>query len=265
MRALFILLVFCLSLSETLAQKKERVSGYLGKRLVIGLGAEVSLSKQPQKQSNSTYRYYDASGFNRGFYVHADYVLGNYFSMGLRGGTLSTSVALPFNHFTDDLSWKDSFGTQELTSIHGTPGIRDLSIGFYAKHFFKKSAGLAPFGTYFTWGLNIHRYRLDFSTIRFHTQGRNAWNEPVNNVYKYDKSIGNLNFKEIFIELGKARPLNDFVMIDFSIKSGFLIYGMNLPSVNGKNAVERYVDNLTLLRLRRLCYINYSLKFQLML
>lgn len=252
-------------LSEVLAQQKERVSGYLGKRLVIGIGGDISLSKHPQKQSDVAMTSLDGVSFNKAYNAHIEFATSNYFCIGTRVGTLSTSVGFPYGMSSGDVVWSDAYGTHNLKSIQGTPKIKDLYFGIYGKSFLKKKGALAPIGPYFSFGMNFHNYSVDYSNLSFFAESQSIWGESQSNVFRYQDGSGKIHYNEIFIEFGRAIPFNNRLMIDFSIKSGFLLNNSNESSKNGRSTLEKYLNEETKVRLRGLYYINYSLKLVLLL
>lgn len=254
---------FCTALGLS-AQSGGRVSGYLGKRIVLGVGADVSISNDPQKQS-----FHSTEGeftLNRAFLGSLNYAIKNHITLGIRVGMQSTSSNLYEGIYANGVHWSDDEGNHRLNRVLGTPGIKDVYYGLNIKRFFLNKGGLAPVGLYFGLGFNIHNYQFDFSSLRYDVLTEDPWGETEETVLLYKTPTGTARFPEIYVELGRAIPLGERLLLDFSFKSGLLFNKYSdRPNINKAVTAEEFTTFEIKRRLRDLYIINCSVKLSVLL
>ena len=269
MRKQSILVLFCLMGLSLQAQKFDRVSGYLGKRFVIGAGFDFSLSNEPQKQGDGLGESQFPITLNKAYSVQAEYVLGSFFSLGAMGGISSTSMEMGTRRYDGGVHWTDANGEHDLRSVSGTPGISEQFFGLYAKWFLKGKGGLAPIGVYFSCGAMMHRYSFDFSNVRFHTYSEIGFGDHANYTYMFQKPKGTAQYPSVFISMGKAIPFGDRILADFAIKTGYLhsddSWLESSSTYSGETTLHEYVGEDLRERVRRVYYLSYSVKLSLLL
>lgn len=256
---LFTFLLFGITVSVQ-AQQKERVSGYLGNRFVLGVGTEVSLSRHPQRSYKAAYE--DGVTLNKTFLTYVDYAIKRNKTIGFRAGITRTSAGLVEDNF---LKYDHSHGGFDFTvgSVQGSPAIRDFSYGITYKIFKERKGAMAPVGPYFSIGVNRHDYKVDYSNVSYvmYDFAYNTGNESL--IIKSDNPIHKFSFYELFFEMGKAKPVRDKLVLDYSMKIG-MIHSFEEEEYEPSN-LEFSANNAVIDRLRGLCYVNFSLKFGFLL
>ncbi|HCS20056.1 MAG TPA: hypothetical protein DIW47_05755 [Bacteroidetes bacterium] len=250
------------SCSLVQGQNKEKVSGFLGKRIAIGVGADVSLSFQPQKQGMANASP-EKPTFNRIFYAQLEYAVSNYACIGFRGGTSTTSLYLDDYGYSGGVNWKTKFMEYEFAYAKSTPKLTDRFFAVYGKWFFKSRGALAPVGHYFSGGLAVHNYQLDYSNVIIYGAWYRSSGERELTEFKYKNGvITTAIFPEIFISLGKSIPIGNRLCLDYGLKSGLLL--VKTASIEAKNSgninLEKFVMYETKQRLRGMYFLNYSIK-----
>ncbi|MBI1307402.1 MAG: hypothetical protein GC181_12430 [Bacteroidetes bacterium] len=239
------------------AQKYERVSGYLGKKFLIGGGWFLSPSTQPQtaQESDHVTDYDDPSKtLNVMPHFHIEYTLGTYYSIGVAAGKQRTSSRL----YIDDLNgyyWGESFGNGQhehsLMVITGSPDIHDLWYGIYLKRYLANWGALAPVGAYFKIGINIHNYDIDFRKIRYVTNSYAGFGKYETRYFKHSFDNGTVSIPEIEYCFGKSRPLTRRLIFDYSLGGGFLLTSnsnlngqTNVGSGDGNEAAQAVIGEI---------------------
>lgn len=273
MRALLLFVLLGVFATESFGQGYKRVSGYLGRRWAVGFGASVSLSRHPQRVLTDSIADGDPTqvlnqplnasipylSLNRSFQGHIEFAAGQQLLLGLRGGYAKTSAALSQGTY-EDFAWADSSTSLVqyfLSYVSGSPDIVDTYYGVYAKWYRKKKGGIAPVGTYIGGGLNRHSYTIDYTGVRFYNS--------MHKEYTYSRQKEKRSYTEAFVELGKAIPWGKRFVTDFSVKGGFLLNGGYASIIKGpdhtNDNLDTYVDHQIKARLRGACFLNYSIRF----
>ncbi len=225
-----------------LVEVKEKVSGYLGKRLIVGMNGYFSLSNKPQKWDSDKY-----ITLNKSFHLSTQYTLTNRVSSGLAFGMSQTSVDISLA--SEDYHLVELPETRfpyEYWSMGGRPLIRDRVISLEIRRFRQRKGAVSPFGSYLSTGLNFHNVNIDLSKVQFrtHKNGYIAEEIPIEDP-QITKTLA-----EFHVGFGVAKPIWNGIFLDLGIKSGFIF---------NSTLLQQYLDVYEITPLRDKLY-EYSIQ-----
>lgn len=262
MKKVLLFLSVCMCSVSVMGQHYARVSGYLGSRLTIGGGINVSPSWQPQKSNYTT-----GLGANLAFRVSSEFATSSYRSFGLKLETLTTSMVFneTSNYFPID--WNSDGIYYQLRDIQGRPSLRSSSIGLYVKFFLKRRGALSPVGKYISLGLDICKISGDFSDVTYVVKPSDGFNNLEDIKYKYKNPVISEYSPMCYVAFGNAIPIGRRLLLDYQINGGLFLAGINNPveNMNSPEILQHYAFSEMEYRFRRVYAINFSLKLNLML
>ena len=266
MRRGMIFFVCLMIVSGLQAQRYNKVSGYLGKRLAVGINLGISPSRQPQKATTESTQEFNQFTVNRFLSTHLDYATGTYTMLGVSAGFQSTSSRVVDEAY-NSLYWGEQYNwdsyEHRLIGITGSPDIKDLNFGFYLKRFLSQKGAIAPIGSYFKFGAVAHNYSIDLSRVTLISLSQTGFGNEDVLEHKLDPTAAKVSTLEFFGTIGIARPLHDRVLLDLSMGGGYM-----KPFIDDNtegHVVSLYVLDQISTRLRRqhIVRFNFGLSFLL--
>ncbi len=226
MKVIYGLCIWCMWSAVAQAQMvevKEKVSGFLGKRLVVGANGYFSISSHPQVADD----YESLFSLNKSFQISAQYTISNSKSLGFSIGTSHTSSLLSEYDFNSDVDYKPILATDGkeyyFEDIKGQPDIKDRSICIEYRGFLKKKGAVSPFGAYIAMGLNFHNYEIDASDISIIADRDIDYYTTERKELIVNNPMSKKTVPEFYLGYGIARPIWNSVFLDVGIKSGLLL------------------------------------------
>lgn len=259
MKKVLLIIASLLFMITSDAQPFRRVSGYLGKRLAVGVGADLSASRHPQNKEDDGALLF--SRVNRTYTLNLEYTTGSYFNLGVQATYAITSMNMNFEG--DKLTWTDSMGSNRMVGSEGRPDIRYRGIGMYGKYFFRKKAALAPVGMYFTFGANIYNMRYDLDEVLFKIETISSSGGRLYNDIYLENTEGTEMYIGAHIGLGKSVPLFNVLMFDFAVKMGYtgVLAGSSPIGLATVKSAKQEIDK----RIRGMNLLNCSFKLYMLL
>lgn len=265
MKRVSMLLVLILFGVGLYGQQYRRVSGYLGKRLAIGVGMNISPSTTTQRKTDSEKE--NNLSLNKAFQATVEYAFTNSMSWGLKGEWIRTSADFDDHYYQGGVHWQDDFRLQTLKYIDGRPDITSTGLGLYVKFFRTSRGAMAPIGTYISFGIEAKYIVSDLSGMVFTTDTKIGYSTHRKMEFELDDPV----FKDInpllYVSIGKALPVGNWVLLDYQVNCGILLNGYD-PDVfiAGKHVkLDTYAQQEIKGRMRHLYFMNFSLKLNLML
>jgi hypothetical protein len=227
----------------------------------IGGGFTLSPSYEPQKAVGPEVQSQHKLGFNRMFYLDANYTATSLLAIGAHIGSSRTSMVLDDDRALNGVNWGAQYNwddhEHELRFIAGSPDIRDRYYGVYIKRFLYSKGALAPVGTYFKAGLTSHNYTIDFSNVRYISYSHLGFDEYDQLQHKHKDSIGTASYTEISMAFGKSIPVVNRVLLDIAMEGGLHAALFKPSADNWRNPTELTYDLLRE-RLARAHYLKFS-------
>lgn len=222
--------LFVLLFVSAYAQEYDKISGYLGKRLLIGVDFKVGPSNETQTQldanSSSTY------GFSLNTFLQGkiEYAVRTYETVGISYTTHSTSSVINDDDYLNGITWGKQVGTSSgpydqehrVIAITGSPLIQDRAIGLYYRRFLQRRGAMAPTGTYVQLGAKVHNYTIDFSNVRYHSNSYVGFGRYETKVFGHTQKVAKSTYGEVEFAVGKRVPITRRVLIDYSLGGGIL-------------------------------------------
>lgn len=206
-----------------LVEVKEKVSGYLGKRLVVGANGYFGVSSHPQRADDEEKSF----TLNKSFHVSAQYTLSNSKSLGFSFGNSHTSSLMSEYDFGSEVSYNPIMGKDGkayyFEDIKGRPNIKDKTICVEYRGFVEDKGAVSPFGAYFAMGLNFHNYEIDASDIIIFAEEDNDVYTNTTTELVVNNPISKKTVPELYLGYGIARPVWNSIFLDVGIKSGLLL------------------------------------------
>lgn len=222
------ILVFLIASAS--AQEYEKVSGYLGKRLLIGFDFKAGPSNEVQTQLDVNSKGTSGLSLNTFLQAKIEYAIGSYKALGVSYTTHSTSAIINEDEYVNGITWGDNVGNSSgpwdfehrITGITGTPLISDQAIGLYYRKFLVLHGAMAPTGTYFQIGAKVHNYTIDFSNVRYHTTSYAGLDKYETLTFGHKQKIAKVQYGELDFAIGKRVPITKRILIDYSVGGGIL-------------------------------------------
>jgi hypothetical protein len=218
MMRILILISFLISVCTTsvaqMVTVKEKASGYLGKRLVVGIHLKGGPSGSPQTNvvGNSTF-----ININKDLLFSLGYAVKNKNTLGICIGSASTSASL----VNDDGYLELGDGSRaDVSYTEGRPAISDAYGGVSYKWFATYKGAIAPIGAYIKTGLVIHKYKVDVSKIELFA--REDYNDDAV-LYKLSETNYTFIAPELQLGLGKSTILFEGLLFDYGLDVGLLV------------------------------------------
>lgn len=206
-----------------LVEVKEKVSGFLGKRLVVGANGYFSLSSHPQKADDEESLF----TLNKSFHISAQYTLSNSKSLGFSIGNSQTSSLMSEEDLGSEIRYSPIIGNDGkeyyFDGITGRPAIKDRTLCMEYRGFLKKKGAVSPFGAYFSMGLNFHNYTIDANAITIIANEESFGYSGSQTELVVNNPISKKTIPEFYLGYGIARPIWNSVFLDVGVKSGLLL------------------------------------------
>lgn len=230
-----------LLLSST-SSAQEKVSGFLGKKLSLSAGINVSPSFQPQKSIAPTEVSSNTGGLgiNKMWQANLGYAVGTNWQLGINAGVFNTSSTIDDDDYLNGFNWGvqynyDSY-EHELRQIYGTPAIRSTYYGGSIKWFVPSRGGIAPIGFYFGADVNVHNVEFDFTNVEYLASSNVGFDVYENIRFKHTDPISNAQYVETSIYYGTVVPISERVLLEWRTGAG---YFSSVPSQSVDNVWYR--------------------------
>ncbi|MFT5056785.1 MAG: hypothetical protein ACI80H_001505 [Pseudoalteromonas distincta] len=257
-----LLATLCLTSIQSFSQMvhvKEKASGYLGKKALLGFSGMFGLSGEPQKASTSS--NYLSPSANKTFGLSIQYVISNHSAIRTAINISNTSATIADVVLSSGYSYgneNDISANNEtyiLDQINGTPKISDKSFEIEYKYFRPTKGGIAPLGPYLSGGISVHNIEIDLSTISLQAYSTNWRDEETMYELSYQDPIEKRTLFELYTKAGFSKVITDFLLLDANVRVGYM------PSmlVDVKSEVNTRVRKEIYKRLTNKQYINFEL------
>jgi predicted porin len=206
-------LFFGLTSAAQMVTVKEKASGYLGKRLTIGVHMKASPSFQPQRAAD----YPRFISINKDMLFSLDYAVRNKRAIGISLGSARTSADLVATSEGDITIGNGK--KLEVYQVNGNPDIRNSYAGLDYSWFRTTKGAIAPVGAYFKLGLLVHRYSIDQSAISVLAK-ENYYDDL--NTYELNEKEYSFMAPEVQLGVGKTRVLFSGLLLDYGLDLALL-------------------------------------------
>lgn len=258
----YILLGSLLSVNLLSLAQVEKVSGYLGNRLSIGGGINVSPSSHSQSSMDASTISEDARLFslNKMWHANLDYVIKKNIQMGLVVGSFNTSIGLSDEDYSN-LEWGEHSNYDsyqfELGETYGTPEISTKYLGLSIKKFKSKNGAMAPVGRFISAELNAHFVTYDFSNVRYLVKENVGFGNYEEYLSEHTSPINKATYLELSVYYGRVIPIGDRLLLEWSVGGGFMssffLVWYNKSNTRIASPAQMYLEQSS----RRLAYAHF--------
>jgi hypothetical protein len=251
----FFLVCFSYLSFSQMVTVKEKTSGYLGNRFLVGLHVVGGPSLEPQKAriEEPSYRSDFELTLNRGLDLELSAVLTSRTMFVVSAFHSRTSMNVGYRSINLDGSSEPLSNYAKLKT--GTPTIRDRGASLGFKMYRKRKGALAPIGSYFQLAARFHNISTDMSDMIFATSYSDGW-ESSDRTYKLEDPIFNVTGAEIQLGMGVTTAVRSKILVDFRVVSGYLLGAYYSDFTED---FKRQIKTDVMDRIRRKQLINISL------